>query len=161
STRAAQRHHRAVAWEATLVMDSIRPLLVFVLAAALVSSPTSAQADKCTGAKLKASGQTVSGALKCDAKAEAKGTPGGGASCEAKADASLSKSFTKADATGACPGSPSAVLALLETCESEAISAVGASDTAPTASKCDSKKVAAMAKKASTKLGCLSKQASK
>src|SRR5262245_11072330 len=142
-------------------MNSIRPVLVFALAAALVSSPTPARADKCSGAKLKASGQTVSGALKCDSKAEAKGTPGGGASCEAKADASLSKNFQKADAKGACPGSASAVLDLLETCESAALSAVGASDTAPTASKCDSKKVAAMAKKASAKLDCLSKQASR
>src|SRR5262245_27003438 len=102
--------------EASPLMDSIRPALVFMLAAALASSPPPARADKCTGAKLTASGKTVSGALKCDAKAETKGTAGGGAACEAKQDASLSKAFAKAEAKGSCPGSASAVLALLETC---------------------------------------------
>src|SRR5262249_54932644 len=41
------------------------------------------------------------------------------------------------------------------------LAAVGASESSPTESKCDSKKVAAAAKKASAELGCLSKQATR
>src|SRR5262249_42415703 len=147
--------------EAQALMHSNRAAIVFLFVAAFLAPPASARADKCTGAKLKTAAKTLTSALKCDSKAEAKGTAGGGASCEAKPDASLAKGFAKAEAKSSCPGSASAVLALLETCEGNAISAVGSSDTAPPASKCDSKKVAAMAKKASAELSCLTKQADK
>jgi len=142
-------------------MHSFRTALVVVLAAACLLPPALARADKCSGAKLKTSGSALSGTLKCDSNAEAKGTAGQSASCDAKMDEKLTKEFGKTDAKAPCPGNASAVLGLLEACESNVISAVGSSENAPPASKCDSKKVAAAAKKASAKLECLSKQATK
>ncbi len=124
-------------------------------------TPTSATFPKCTGAKLKVSGKAASGELKCDSKAEAKGDASGVTACEVKPDTALTNGFTKANGKGPCPGTASSVQTALDSFESAAISAVGASQGSPTASKCDSKKVAAMGKKASSVLGCNAKGASK
>lgn len=62
-------------------MDPIRTALVLVVAATFLTTPP-AQAGTCTGAKLKTAGKALSSTLKCDAKAEAKGTGGRGASCD-------------------------------------------------------------------------------
>ena len=58
-------------------------------------------------------------------------------------------------------GSATTVHGLVETCESAALGAVGANDANPVASKWDSKKTAAMGKKAASKLNCLAIQAAK
>src|SRR5262249_53223351 len=120
-------------------MHFLRSVLVFLVATAWFLPPALPRADKCSGAKLKTSGSALSVALTCDSKAEAKGTPGEGASCDAKLDGKLTKGFAKAEAKAPCPGTASAVLGLLETCEGNVISAVGSSQNAPPASKCDSK----------------------
>jgi hypothetical protein len=117
--------------------------------------------SKCTASKLKAAGKNIQGGLNCDSKAQKKGTAGGGEPCEAKPDATLVTAFTKADSKGACTGNAATVHGLVETCESAALAAVGANDANPVLSKCDSKKTAAMGKKAASKLNCLAKQASK
>lgn len=82
----------------------------FLLSVALVSPPAIASADTCFAAKLRAAARAVSGRLNCDAKAEAKGRPGGAAGCETKPNAGLVKDFSKVDAKGPCPGSATAVL---------------------------------------------------
>jgi hypothetical protein len=117
--------------------------------------------SKCTASKLKAAGKNIQKGLTCDSKAQMKGTAGGGEACEAKPDAALVTAFTKADLQGPCMGSATTVHGLVETCESAALLAVGASDATPVASKCDSKKTAAMGKKAAGKLKCLAIQAAK
>jgi hypothetical protein len=117
--------------------------------------------SKCTAAKLKAAGKNIWKGLKCDAKAEATGTAGYGEICEARPDLALATAFGKAERKGTCDGDAPTVHDLIETCETSAISAVGASDGSPTKSKCDAKKIKAMGKKAKRKLRCLSKQAAK
>src|SRR5262249_21680447 len=115
--------------------------------------------SRCTAAKLKAAGKDIQGGVQCDSKAQKKCTAGGGGSCEAEADCALVTAFTKADVTGPCMGSATTVHGLVETCESAALGAVGANDANPVASTCDSKKTAAMGKKAAGKLMCLAIQA--
>src|SRR5262249_62332728 len=106
-------------------MPSFRTALVVVLAAACLLPPALARADKCSGAKLKTSGSALSGTLKCDSNAEAKGTAGQSASCDAKMDEKLTKEFGKPDAKAAGHGNASAGLELLEPCESRVIWAGG------------------------------------
>ena len=115
--------------------------------------------SRCTASKLMAAGKNIQGGLTCDSKAQKNGTAGGGEACEAKPDAALVTAFTKADVTGPCMGSATTVHGLVETCESAALGAVGANDANPVASTCDSKKTAAMGKKAAGKLKCLAIQA--
>jgi len=142
-------------------MRWIRFATGFLLSVALVSPPAIARADTCSAAKLRAAARAVSGRLNCDAKAEAKGRPGGAAGCETKPNAGLSKDFSKADAKGPCPGSATAVLSVLGDCESTVLAAVGATAIEPTRSRCDSRKVTAVARKAAAKLRCISAQAAK
>src|SRR5262245_48351520 len=141
-------------------MHSPRRSVVLVLAIALLAPPAIARADKCGGTKLKSSGDAISKTLECDSKAESKGKAPD-APCDTKPGANVAKDFAKADRRLSCPGSASAVVSALGTCESNVLAAVGASESSPTESKCDSKKVAAAAKKASAELGCLSKQATR
>src|SRR5215467_12769867 len=89
---------RALDLRGCLRMRSVRLAYATAFAAALFVSATTAHADRCTAEKLKATSKTLAGALKCDAKAEAKGTAGGGAACEGKPDGALSTGFAKADA---------------------------------------------------------------
>jgi hypothetical protein len=126
----------------------------------VLGATTSAHAvSKCTAAKLKAAGKNIASGLKCDAKAEAKGTTGGGATCELNPDDALPTAFTNAEKDGTCDGDATTVHDLIEACETSAISAVGASDGSPTKSICDEKKIKAMGEKAKRKLICLSKEA--
>src|SRR5262249_10617195 len=129
-------------WEANPLMHSPRRSVVLVLAIALLAPPAIARADKCGGTKLKSSGDAISKTLECDSKAESKGKAPD-APCDAKPGANVAKEFAKADRRLSCPGSASAVVSALGTCESNVLAAVGASESSPTESKCDSKKVAA------------------
>src|SRR5215470_9075326 len=137
-----------------------RFLSLFVVVLAVAAAP--ARADKCTGAKLKATGKAGAGALKCESQGDGKGldvaTIDG---CEVKPDGKLAGAFTKADGkvTGGCPGVAGDVATAIDNCENATNTAVMNAGDPRTVSKCDGKIVAAMAKKLSGLLGCDSKEA--
>jgi len=134
-----------------------------VLACVAFAATTASAQDKCRGGKIKASGKALSGDEKCESKAEAKGlTMADVTTCEATPDGKLSTAFGKTDAkSGPCPGDPTAVDNIIHQCVTDAASAVGNSATTPVKSKCDSKKVASMAKKGGSILKCQAKGISK
>ncbi len=132
-----------------------------VACVALAAGTAGAQ-DKCRGAKQKAAGKTGGAVLKCDSKADAKALGSTDiATCSSKPDGALPGAFTKADTKGPCPGTASAVQTAINNCESAVNTAVGNAGDPRTASKCDSKIVAAMGKKLGGLLSCDSKESSK
>src|ERR1051326_1901126 len=134
-------------------MSSFHSTLV-VAAVVLAIGAAPARADKCTGAKLKATGKKESGLLGCQAKVAAKGDSSGLSACEAKVVTKFTAAFAKA---GACAGDVGVCEAIADGCESSV--AADFVDAFP--SKCEASKRKAAGKLAKGELGCYSKAAKK
>jgi polyhydroxybutyrate depolymerase len=130
-------------------------------AAALVALPLLAprpgltqSLSKCVAAKLKAIGKNEKAALGCVAQAAAKNDPASLSGCLAKADMKLTSAFAKA--TG-CDGTLAECGALADDC----VDAVTAVLPDPGPSACESARLKAAGKKASSRLTCYAKAATK
>ena len=84
-------------------------LVVFSLSSATFGGPTVPQ--KCLSAKYRAAGTKANASMKCLAGKASKAT-----ACESKAQATFLKSFTKADAEGACNATASDCECLVDAC---------------------------------------------
>ncbi len=120
----------------------------------VVADADSARADKCTAAKLKATGNKEASLLNCQAKVAAKNDPSGLPACESKVKSRFSTAFGKA---GSCVGDETACENIADTCES--IVSTALTDTFP--SKCEASKRKAAGNLAKAELGCYSKAAAK
>ena len=142
------------------MLDSLthRVALGLAVAACLAVTAGTAVADKCTAAKLKAIGKKESGLLACQAKVATKGDPSLQAACDAKVLGKFATAFAKA---GTCPGMQSDCEAIADDCRDQIRAALPDGTTAATASKCESARLKAAGKKASSKLGCYAKAATK
>ena len=142
------------------MLDSLthRVALGLAVAACLALTAGTAVADKCTAAKLKAIGKKESGLLACQAKVATKGDPSLQAACDAKVLGKFATAFAKA---GTCPGMQSDCEAIADDCRDQIRAALPDGTTAATASKCESARLKAAGKKASSKLGCYAKAATK
>jgi phosphatidylinositol-3-phosphatase len=127
---------------------------------AVMAESASAQLAKCASGKLKTTGKAASGTVTCDSKADSKGV-GVDPLCTGKAGTKLTTAFTKADEKGPCTGLATTVQAAVDQFEGDTNAAVGNANATRTLSKCDSKKVAAIGKKAFGKLKCHAKAVSK
>jgi len=135
-----------------------------VAALALLTACTGvayAQASSCTSGKLKSAGKKAAGRGKCYSKAVGKGlTPD--PACLQKASDAFTKGFTKAEGKGDCiaaTGDHDAIEAKVDAFIASVRDTVNGS--APGRSKCDSKKLAAVTKKAAAKAGCHAKATKK
>jgi hypothetical protein len=124
------------------------------LIALLLLFPSAARADKCTGAKLKATGKKELGLLACQSKVAAKNDTSGLAACEVKVKAKFTLAFLKA---GSCDGDEATCEDVADTCEADVAAAM--TDTLP--SKCEAKKRKAAGKLANAELACYAKAAKK
>jgi hypothetical protein len=124
------------------------------LIALLVLDPSAARADKCTGAKLKATGKKELGLLACQSKVAAKNDTSGLAACEVKVKAKFTLAFLKA---GVCSGDEATCEDVADTCEEDVAAAM--TDAFP--SKCEAKKRKAAGKLANAELACYAKAAKK
>src|SRR5262249_16773643 len=98
-----------------------------------------ANADKCTAAKLKATGKRVSSLLSCQPTVVKKNTTAKLAECQTKAITKFSAAFAKA---GSCIGTEGTCVAATDNCITASTSAM--SDTLP--SKCEAAKLKAAGK---------------
>jgi hypothetical protein len=125
-----------------------------VALALLVMAASPANADKCTGAKLKAISKKEAGLLGCQAKVAAKNDSSGLFACETKVMEKFGAAFAKA---GVCAGDQMTCENIADGCESIVASAM--TDTFP--SPCEAAKRKAAGKLAKGELGCYSKAAAK
>jgi len=142
-----------------------RGIAVGVALAALVlitAGPASALGpNKCTSAKLKATGKKAQARAKCYAKAVQKGV-GVDPNCLSKASLKFSTAFAKAETRGACiapSGDSTAIENKVDTFVDTIRSDVNSSGPGP--DTCDSKKIAAAGKKAASKEKCQAKAVAK
>src|SRR6185503_18679826 len=134
-----------------LSMRSVRAVAVFASLVALFTAST-AHADKCTAAKLKALGKAEAALLTCQAKVASIGDPSSLPACETKVMTKLTTAFAKA---GACVGDITSCESAADDCES--VVANSLIDTFP--SKCESGKRKAAGKLVKAELGCYAKAA--
>ena len=127
-----------------------------ILAAALVLSAGTAQADKCTSLRLKAIAKKEAGLLTCESKVAQKGDPSLLTPCKDKVVAKFSTSFAK---SGSCSGVQADSEAIADDCRDKV--RVALPDGTMTASTCEAKRLKAAGKKAEKKLLCYSKAAKK
>src|SRR5689334_10273552 len=124
----------------------MRPLLAGLMATlALLVVVAPARADKCTAAKLKATGQKESGLLGCQAKVAVTGDSSNLFTCDSKVKAKFLVAFAKA---GTCVGDGATCENIADGCESTV--AVALTDTFP--SNCEASKRKAAGKLAKGEL---------
>src|SRR5689334_9221835 len=117
--------------------------------------------NKCTSAKLKATGKKAQARAKCYSKAVQKGLTVD-PNCTSKASLKFSTAFSKAETKGACiapNGDESAIESKVDTFVDNVRSIVNSSGPGP--NTCDSKKIAAAGKKAAAKEKCQAKAVAK
>src|ERR1051325_1584647 len=129
-----------------------------VVAVSLALTAGPADADKCTSKKLKAIAKKEAGLLKCQAKVALKGDPSLAAACNTKVMTRFSTAFGKA---GACAGVEADCETIGDALRDPGRAALPDGTTLVTASKCESKRLKAAARKAKSKLGCYAKAALK
>src|ERR1051326_4653696 len=135
-----------------------RFILGSIVAASLALTASSATADKCTSKKLKAIAKKEASLLKCQAKVAQKGDPSLETACNTKVIDHFTAAFGKA---GTCAGVESECEAIADDCRDQVRAALPDGTTPVTASKCESARLKAAAKKAKSKLGCYAKAALK
>src|ERR1700731_3984685 len=124
----------------------------FGMLALLALGTGTANADKCTSAKLKAIGKKESGLLGCQSKVAAKNDTSGLSACETKVKGTFSTAFGKA---GACVGDETTCEDKADACETNVAAAM--TDTFP--SRCEAAKRKAAGKLAKGALSCYAKAA--
>src|SRR5690348_8971821 len=138
-----------------------RFVLAVCLPLALAASASAAGPNKCSSAKLKATGKKASARAKCYSKAVAKGAAVD-PNCLSKASLKFSTAFSKAETKGAClapNGDEGAIEAKVDTFVDNVRSIVN--NDGPGPNPCDSKKIAAAGKKAASKDKCQAKAVAK
>ncbi|HJW68119.1 MAG TPA: hypothetical protein VJ829_02045 [Candidatus Binatia bacterium] len=127
-----------------------------IIAATIVLSAATAQADKCTSLRLKAIAKKEAGLLTCESKVAQKGDPSLLTACRDKVLTKFSTSFAK---SGTCQGLQADSESIADDCRDKVRAALP--DGTATASKCEAKRLKAAGKKAEKKLLCYSKAAKK
>ena len=136
--------------------------LGLTVAVSLALTAGTAMADKCTAAKLKAIAKKEKGLLACQAKVAATGDASLQSACDAKVVAKFADTFANIAAKlGACSGVLGDCEAIADDCRDQVRAALPDGTSEATKSKCESARLKAAGKKASSKLGCYAKAATK